>query len=1443
MQTIFTGYPAQQTWTNYVNPVTLTITSGIQIPSNAVISSVTITAYTLLYAGVYQQFFIGLPPISTNVAGTGQNSAHRQITPLREYGASGGDTNVAMEFSVSSSELYRFKGLNNFTLSLVRKAYKSSGDTGKTYSSKGWKINVIWDQEQTECSPPTSVTVQPTTAAPGGEATLTWSGWSGGTNNPASGEFEIYRYLNSFSASPGVTKVTGSQATVYAPTNNKDKHYYKIKTKGSETGNYSSLSTAYATLTTSYSNPGAPSSLNIGTLSTLYYGTSGPPSKITLSWGAGSSGTNNPVKNYSIYANGTLLGSTSNRTYDITIPTSKTTYTVRSNGTVSGTRSGNSNSVIVNIINAPTTTTLTGYPSTTNSNINLKWNAVAAITGASIKYDIYLNTGLGNQLIATTAKNNYTFNITKVNSGKSFKLGIRARAQANNGGYRASAITYTSNILRAGSFNLPSTFWTAAYDPNSTTPSGIQARAFNKIFLSWNAAQSETGSGNSFTYHLYSRQGTSGAWSLEATIGNTGTRQFTKSISQYTAGSSIGFYVKVVDNFGISASSSILEIRKINIPSFRSTSVSNINYQRIDTSFTWNLNQTNENIGYRIYLQYNNEKTLLKQGTTSTSQTIKTVSQPNLSISLANITSSSPVLFQQLKQQVINNKKAHPRASVIFEIFTSAFPQNKATRTNAISLNYETPILANGNLSVTYPSSRNYFNPGDTIKFTYSGFSWKDASGGTSGATIAFKIISNYSGTKYSMSNNTVSLSAPSATSDLSITYSVNVTIRYSDATVNKTTASVLVPIARWTKENLSLQEIIPYQGKIRGSFLLPNKLCSSSKYANLVSIRLSATNNGQTINSISFYRNSSYNSAGLISGGTLNRDLIPQNRIIYFEIDSLTNNSAVSFSGNFINTSSKALLISTSPYVWYIPEVDLAIRKGRIGINVDKDFNSTENEGDCSTLIINQKSQAFTAPVIEINSNSSSGKIFEFAVQQVVKGRMNANQLIFFNSNYESKVTSNGNGEIELGTINSSGFYSKLKLKRYDQDPKYIFVLEIKNDQGTKSYNIFNTSSIIPIANGGTGATTVAGARNVLGLGNTSGPVPIANGGTGASNASQALVNLNGLSLAGGTMTGQIERAGKGSSYWNGRDASMIRTTTSGGSYSPIISAKSKSGSWQFATYSAENMFLTYVTDQNYEVRNNTYGAQYIFQSDGILRSKGLQLTTPLGLAYGGTGGDGIEAANQNLRTPYHRGIIANCNSALSYGVYYCNRDTTNSPANASSPYATLFVIPSSYTFESDDLMDQFYIPLGRGSIWRRSRHNKNAWTAWTLASLDAYPIGSIYMSYNETSPAALFGGTWAQIGNRFLVGVGDRYTRGEQGGADYIKLTVDQMPAHTHVITMARLSGTPASWSTSSPYGRYSGDEGGQSFTASIGSAGSGSSFDNRPMYFAVYMWRRTA
>ena len=46
-------------------------------------------------------------------------------------------------------------------------------------------------------------------------------------------------------------------------------------------------------------------------------------------------------------------------------------------------------------------------------------------------------------------------------------------------------------------------------------------------------------------------------------------------------------------------------------------------------------------------------------------------------------------------------------------------------------------------------------------------------------------------------------------------------------------------------------------------------------------------------------------------------------------------------------------------------------------------------------------------------------------------------------------------------------------------------------------------------------------------------------------------------------------------------------------------------------------------------------------------------------------------------------------------------------------------------------------------------------------------YPIGSIYMSVVSTSPATLFGGTWEQLKDRFLLGAGDTYSAGDTAGA----------------------------------------------------------------------------
>lgn len=61
-------------------------------------------------------------------------------------------------------------------------------------------------------------------------------------------------------------------------------------------------------------------------------------------------------------------------------------------------------------------------------------------------------------------------------------------------------------------------------------------------------------------------------------------------------------------------------------------------------------------------------------------------------------------------------------------------------------------------------------------------------------------------------------------------------------------------------------------------------------------------------------------------------------------------------------------------------------------------------------------------------------------------------------------------------------------------------------------------------------------------------------------------------------------------------------------------------------------------------------------------------------------------------------------------------------------------------------------------------------------------YPVGSIFISVNNTNPATLFGGTWEEVSGRFLLGRSSGHAAGTTGGEETHTLTANEMPAHTH-------------------------------------------------------------
>lgn len=82
----------------------------------------------------------------------------------------------------------------------------------------------------------------------------------------------------------------------------------------------------------------------------------------------------------------------------------------------------------------------------------------------------------------------------------------------------------------------------------------------------------------------------------------------------------------------------------------------------------------------------------------------------------------------------------------------------------------------------------------------------------------------------------------------------------------------------------------------------------------------------------------------------------------------------------------------------------------------------------------------------------------------------------------------------------------------------------------------------------------------------------------------------------------------------------------------------------------------------------------------------------------------------------------------------------------------------------------------------------------------INAYPVGSIYISISETNPSELFGGEWERYGEgRTLIGAGTgtdinsisrTYTVGATGGEYAHRLTVSEMPSHSHGFTYGQQS-----------------------------------------------------
>ena len=154
-------------------------------------------------------------------------------------------------------------------------------------------------------------------------------------------------------------------------------------------------------------------------------------------------------------------------------------------------------------------------------------------------------------------------------------------------------------------------------------------------------------------------------------------------------------------------------------------------------------------------------------------------------------------------------------------------------------------------------------------------------------------------------------------------------------------------------------------------------------------------------------------------------------------------------------------------------------------------------------------------------------------------------------------------------------------------------------------------------------------------------------------------------------------------------------------------------------------------------------------------------------------------------------------------------------------------------------------------------------------------YPIGSIYMSINDTNPKEYYGGEWEQIEDRFLLACGTNHNNGETGGSATVSLTQSQMPRHNHTqsahshgtkyngysyvvaettganskrVTTVSTGSTYVDTASTGAFHHYNATDSQTptiNYTGGSGSSASasnGASHENMPPYLAVYMWVRT-
>lgn len=861
-------------------------------------------------------------------------------------------------------------------------------------------MHIEYTMPYTNPTAPTSVIISKATAAPGGTATLSWSGAVGGTDNPitsysvylSTSETGTYSYLTGASTSSG----SGS-CTVAAPTTNGSAYYYKVLVSGSVSGyENSALSSSYATFTCSYSAPEAPSNVRItssknGTQKTsLSVGAHSDSNfTITLSWNASSSGTNNAVKSYTIYRDGTSIASISNtvteyQISDMSIILANHSYTVQAIGTISGSDSSVSSSVTTSLQSAPASvSSITSsyenghaYNSTT-----LSWGAISDCS--------YLlsetNSGYFSTVTSTSKVIYLVDDLGLSSAGSTATIYITARKNAADGGYTDAAAS-SFILTKTGDISISDRIWYSYFDNNSsycneqysTIGVYLNSSYYTSILLVLRELKKEYEYQLEVSYDNYT-------YNYITTFSSITNAEYTFTPDNSTR--IVYFRMKIKDKYGAEAytypmasnelgQTFVVSFNKVLQPVILLLKTTSMAARSYTVQYLLEEHPQILTTDLRGYVEFLYRDEVVY---TSSHFSINALSD-YYSESNINFLTVGNILYNYINTQFIR----YPTGTVKLYIYPYQFPNCIKSLSANMVYNFDrsiAPITESDYILTTLYGSESYANSAQTLYYSLSEsgknnmYVYTDALAGhfENDPPIEYSITYNQNNTSISRiysGETDIPFFINTVAFDTSATFSLSALIKYNneDGTADYQTVLMgtkTIPIAAWSEKTIQITKNEYENGYLKISSSLPAGYCGSTKYNNASLNYVDVIINGNRISLNEEYYKANTDSLTISYPYELNSG----NHRVYIEV-------------GFINTYNAELSLISKTYTIRIGGIDFSVRKGRVGVNILPTFAPGGVKNTDSTVYINAHDGSESAvSTIDINSllNAENGPSIRF--------------------------------------------------------------------------------------------------------------------------------------------------------------------------------------------------------------------------------------------------------------------------------------------------------------------------------------------------------------------------------------------------------------------------------------------------------------------------------